>query len=145
MLKQIQGVPRAMICLACHGSSTWPCHGWDLPGGSRHTTIFSYYLQQLCSNLHIRLTLPLNVVSTSQPSMYQVDVFSLLSLFHIIWQTVEKNLDFTLLLQTILCPFTSHLTFWISISESENANTISALVTSKWNCKDKFNHIQEKT
>ena len=21
----------AMIRLACHGSSTWPCHGWDLP------------------------------------------------------------------------------------------------------------------
>ena len=95
------------------------------------TTIFSYYLQQLCSDLHILLTLLLNMVSTSQPSMYQVDAFSLLSLFHVIWQTVEKNLDFTWLLQTILCPFTSHLTFWISISESENANTISALVTSK--------------
>ena len=21
----------AMIRLTCHGSSTWPCHGWDLP------------------------------------------------------------------------------------------------------------------
>ena len=31
MLEQVQGVPRVLIHLACQVSSTWPCHGWDLP------------------------------------------------------------------------------------------------------------------
>ena len=31
MLEQFQGVPRVLIRLACQVSSTWPCHGWDLP------------------------------------------------------------------------------------------------------------------
>ena len=31
MLEQVQGVPRVLICLARQVSSTWPCHGWDLP------------------------------------------------------------------------------------------------------------------
>lgn len=45
----------------------------------------------------------------------------------------------------ILCPWTSHLTSWISIFESENTNTVSVLATSKGNCKDNYNHVWEKT
>ena len=31
MLEQVQGVPWVLIRLARQATSTWPCHGWDLP------------------------------------------------------------------------------------------------------------------